>query len=228
MRDLVREAGLPASTLRFYVKEGLLPAPERPSVNSAVYGEAHLKAARALKRIRALNPRLALAPLKRAIALVTEGVEPEVALMLADSVFASGVAQTGTGPFDKKTLAKRAGVKPTVIDEICAVGVIVPIVIGGQPLFDDLDAELVRRLLALRSIAPDVIAASGAIARHIAEASRLEIEMRNRMTRRLPAQQAAAISGAMQEAANIWHAYLFSRLRVREIAEHGLGNEDRS
>ena len=228
MRDLVREAGLPASTLRFYLREGLLPAPERPTVNSAVYGEEHLRAARALKRIRALSPRLALAPLKRVIALVAQGVEPEVALTLADKVFAAGVTRTGAGPFDAKRLATRSGASAADIEEIRAAGIIVPIVIDGEPMFDDLDVELVQRLLALRAMAPDAVTASGAIARHIAEASRLEIEMRNRMTRALPAQQAAAISGAMQEAANIWHAYLFSRLRVREIAEHGLGVESRA
>ncbi|HEX9359771.1 MAG TPA: MerR family transcriptional regulator [Streptosporangiaceae bacterium] len=50
--DLSRESGVPAPTIKYYVREGLLPPGELTSPNQAQYGEGHL---RRLKLIRALT-----------------------------------------------------------------------------------------------------------------------------------------------------------------------------
>jgi DNA-binding transcriptional MerR regulator len=50
--DLSRESGVPVPTIKYYVREGLLPAGELTSPNQAQYGEGHL---RRLKLIRALT-----------------------------------------------------------------------------------------------------------------------------------------------------------------------------
>lgn len=41
--DLSRESGIPMPTLKFYLREGLLPAGERTARNQATYGAAHLR-----------------------------------------------------------------------------------------------------------------------------------------------------------------------------------------
>jgi len=43
MSELVRLAGVPASTIHFYIKEGLLPAPVKTGKTSAYYSGSHLK-----------------------------------------------------------------------------------------------------------------------------------------------------------------------------------------
>jgi len=50
--DLSRESGVPAPTIKYYVREGLLPPGELTSPNQAQYGDGHL---RRLKLIRALT-----------------------------------------------------------------------------------------------------------------------------------------------------------------------------
>lgn len=223
MRDLVREAGLPASTLRFYLREGLLPPPQRPTGNSAIYCEEHLKAARALKRLKQLRPGLALPPLKRALALIMQGVEADVALALQERVFASGLSADG-GLATREALAKRLGVKPPDIDALCRLNIVVPLMINGESRFDALDAEVAGMAFTLRAMRADGLAVAGRIAGLIAEASRHEIGLRNAITVGRSSQEAAETSARMQDWVNLWHAYLFARLRVREVAEHGLGN----
>ncbi len=50
--ELARRAGVPITTIKFYIREGLLPAGERSHRNQARYGEAHLQR---LDLIRALR-----------------------------------------------------------------------------------------------------------------------------------------------------------------------------
>jgi len=51
MAELSRESGVPVATIKFYLREGLLPAGERTSPNQARYSREHV---RRLRLIRAL------------------------------------------------------------------------------------------------------------------------------------------------------------------------------
>ncbi|CAN5679250.1 MerR family transcriptional regulator [soil metagenome] len=41
--DLSRQSGIPIPTIKFYLREGVLPAGSRTAPNQATYGEAHLR-----------------------------------------------------------------------------------------------------------------------------------------------------------------------------------------
>jgi DNA-binding transcriptional MerR regulator len=52
MRELERVSGVSRETIRYYIREGLLPEPVRTSRNSALYDEAHLLRLFAIKRLQ--------------------------------------------------------------------------------------------------------------------------------------------------------------------------------
>ncbi|MCU0891242.1 MAG: MerR family transcriptional regulator [Sandarakinorhabdus sp.] len=52
MRDLEKASGVGRETIRFYIREGLLPEPEKPSRNSARYSEIHVARLKAIKRLQ--------------------------------------------------------------------------------------------------------------------------------------------------------------------------------
>lgn len=52
MRELERLTGVGRETIRFYIREGLLPEPDRASANSAFYNEMHVVRLRAIKRLQ--------------------------------------------------------------------------------------------------------------------------------------------------------------------------------
>ncbi len=222
MRDLVRESGLPASTIHHYIRIGLLPAPERPTSNSARYDQRHLDRLGAVGRIRRIDPDLSLAGVKRVVALVANGVEPEVAVALRHAVtgraFESGVNRR----LCASELAAEVGITGEALERLIALGVVVPTESDDGPEFDVTDAWVVEGAVSLeRTWAPGLGAASR-VSALIREASAVEMELRNQMVS-ADAVQAADTSRRLQEWANVWHPYLFSRYRLREIQEFGLG-----
>lgn len=52
MRDLEKASGVGRETIRFYIREGLLPEPEKPSRNSARYTDVHVTRLKAIKRLQ--------------------------------------------------------------------------------------------------------------------------------------------------------------------------------
>jgi DNA-binding transcriptional MerR regulator len=52
MRDLEKASGVGRETIRFYIREGLLPEPVKASRNSAIYDEEHLTRLLAIRRLR--------------------------------------------------------------------------------------------------------------------------------------------------------------------------------
>lgn len=53
--ELAQAAGTTAETIRYYEKEGLLPAPERGENNYRSYGPAHLERLQLIRNCRALD-----------------------------------------------------------------------------------------------------------------------------------------------------------------------------
>ncbi len=52
MKELERVTGVGRETIRYYIREGLLPAPERPKPNVAIYGATHVKRLDLIKRLQ--------------------------------------------------------------------------------------------------------------------------------------------------------------------------------
>ncbi|WP_353217503.1 MerR family transcriptional regulator [Sandarakinorhabdus sp.] len=52
MRDLEKASGVGRETIRYYIREGLLPEPDKPSRNSARYGDIHVARLKAIKRLQ--------------------------------------------------------------------------------------------------------------------------------------------------------------------------------
>src|SRR3546814_2512177 len=52
MRDLEKRTGVHRETIRVYFRHGLLPEPERPAPNVADYGETHVQAVLAVRKLQ--------------------------------------------------------------------------------------------------------------------------------------------------------------------------------
>jgi DNA-binding transcriptional MerR regulator len=227
MREVARATGLSPSTIHFYLREGLVPPPEKPTRNSARYSPLHVGRLKLIRDLRAQEPQLPLAAVRRILELVDQGVEAPVAIALQRSV-SRGL--TGDDPAtararDSDELAAASGLSPKKIEELLHAGVIVPSP-GADPPFDGADLSIAKHLGVLLGHIPVDVEELAEIANHLRAASELEMRLRNRAVRSLDAAGSAQLSGQMQEWANLWHAYLFSRARQHEIAIHGLGTDD--
>ena len=52
MAELERRSGVGRETIRYYIREGLLPEPERRARNVAVYGDVHTTRLKTIKRLQ--------------------------------------------------------------------------------------------------------------------------------------------------------------------------------
>lgn len=52
MRELERSSGVSRETIRFYIREGLLPEPDRTHRNSAIYTDTHLARLLTIRRLK--------------------------------------------------------------------------------------------------------------------------------------------------------------------------------
>ena len=52
MAELERRAGVGRETIRYYIREGLLPEPQRRARNVATYGEVHVERLKTIKRLQ--------------------------------------------------------------------------------------------------------------------------------------------------------------------------------
>ena len=66
MRELERRTGVNRETIRVFLREGLLPEPQRPKANVADYGEEHVKSILAIRKLQK-ERRLPLSQIKQAL-----------------------------------------------------------------------------------------------------------------------------------------------------------------
>lgn len=138
MSELARLSGVPAATIKHYLKEGLLPEPDRTHRNMAHYDSA---LAPRIRRIKELH-RTHFLPL-RVLAMEDRTPEETVA-----SSIAAVLARSGTG--EKRTRAEliAKGMPAEQLDWLRDVGAITPE--GSSQSYSGDDLELLRVLGAAR------------------------------------------------------------------------------
>jgi DNA-binding transcriptional MerR regulator len=119
--ELSRATGVPVPTIKYYLREGLLPAGELSSPNQASYGEAHV---RRLRLIRALVD-LGQVPIAQ-VKTILEGLDSKT-LSLHDQIGRAHYAitrprQLTTSTDDPGAAAAHAAAKAQVADLITSRG----------------------------------------------------------------------------------------------------------
>ncbi|MFJ4877610.1 MerR family transcriptional regulator [Streptomyces sp. NPDC088745] len=94
--ELSRRTGVPVPTIKFYVREGLLPAGELTSPNQATYGDGHERRLRLIRSMLGVGG-LSLARIAEILAVVDDTSQPVFELMgeVAGTVAAPRPAGSG-------------------------------------------------------------------------------------------------------------------------------------
>src|SRR5438034_7298061 len=121
MRELERRTGVGRETIRYYIRFGLLPEPQRPKPNVADYSDEHARRLEVIKRLQQ-ERYLPLSFIKTVLERPTSGeiaALPGLEAILAASL---GVAPAGGGP-DLDEAARLAGLERAEIEVLIADGV---------------------------------------------------------------------------------------------------------
>jgi len=123
MRDLERESGVGRETIRYYIREGLLPEPQRKSRNSALYDEKHVSLLKTIKRLQD-ERYLPLAVIKSLLDNEAESVPLAPALFpQLDALLAARVHE-GAAPEPLAALKARLDLEPEFAEGHLATGMI--------------------------------------------------------------------------------------------------------
>lgn len=136
--DLARRADLTVDTVRYYQREGLLPAGERAG-RANLYGPSHLER---LERIRELQSRrFSLAAIRALLANDRPG--------LVEGIF----GDVGDGPtYTFDDLVERSGIDAELAAALCESGLLRDPAEYGRSSYDGEDLDLVRTMAELHGL----------------------------------------------------------------------------
>jgi AcrR family transcriptional regulator/predicted DNA-binding transcriptional regulator AlpA len=123
MRQLVVATGVPRSTIQFYIREDLLPAPQRLANNRAIYGRVHVDLLEQIRRLKAEGLSLEeIKPLVKEVAGASTFYQVDVAEAV-DSATKARILEAAANQFGRKgyqrtrlsDIIRQAGVTPQVL-----------------------------------------------------------------------------------------------------------------
>jgi DNA-binding transcriptional MerR regulator len=173
MSELVEQTGVQKSTILYYLKEGLLPAPEKPKPNVYLYPE---KTVQAIELIRYMQQTLGapIADIKEMAAIHDLGESSQMLMVLLEQL--SGT-RSQEETFDRATFLARSQMDEVALSELEMSGLIVPI--RGER-YAQRDLEVVALLKRMDAFEPgessrlgDALAAS---AKRIAQVKHQEAQ----------------------------------------------------
>lgn len=145
MQDLERATGVGRETIRFYIREGLLPQPERPNRNVAWYDESFVERVALIKELQQKR----FLPLQVIKAIVGNDAEPsrdEVkALLELDGKLFPAVGGAAEMPAERLTdVARRTGLKAAEIRQLAETGLVEIETRDGNQWLDDTAIRIVE------------------------------------------------------------------------------------
>ncbi|MFT4049810.1 MAG: MerR family transcriptional regulator [Solirubrobacterales bacterium] len=147
MGALAEASGVPAATIKHYLREGLLPAPVKTSRNSAWYSPEYVDRIKLIKRLQE-ERYLPLDVIKRI--LENEPDQVEARLELGDTLLARS-QQIGAGKgMTRAQVVKKLGLPEDVLDGFERIGAIEPIEGKNGPRYSQPDAEFLSAISQFR------------------------------------------------------------------------------
>jgi DNA-binding transcriptional MerR regulator len=210
MNELATAAGVPKSTILYYLAQGLLPEPRKTSPNMAYYDPACVERIKLIQQMQERH-RLTLSEIKRCLDDQDRGAELGVYLELNEEVFGPG------GPrrlLNAKAFCRETGLSPGQLEELQQARLLQPLEEGR---FDSEDVSMGRMYLdALNfGIRAGDLSYYAELGEKIVDR---EMELRNRVTGRLPYQEDAAATIRMVKNARMCRAYIIDRLFQHRVA----------
>jgi DNA-binding transcriptional MerR regulator len=221
MNELAAAAGIPKSTILFYLSEGLLPAPVKTSPNMAYYDPACVERIRIIQHLQNRH-RLSLAEIKTFFESNQRGPDFSIYLELNDIIFGAG----SPAPLaDPAAFCRETGLTPDELAQLLQARLLLPL---AENRFDGEDIAMGR--LYARGLKLGIrIADLNYYAKFGVKIVDCEMALRKRLTGKLPYPEDAATTIQMVKNARMCRSYVIDRLfQHRVAAMRDLKDEDES
>lgn len=144
--EISKQSGVPASTIRYYVREELLPTPEKVNKKMSYYDEACIER---LKVIQYLQEKryFPLYIIKNILHRMDEGLSLQEAETVEKAVF-DPMDREDRKLVDHETTLMQTGLTKTELENAEKIGILIPFSVeGGESLYNEDDIRLCRDVL---------------------------------------------------------------------------------
>jgi DNA-binding transcriptional MerR regulator len=217
--NIAKQSGIPATTIRYYVKEGLLPTPVKINKKMGHYDESCVERIQAIHKLQ--EKRFPLAVIRNILSRIDEGVPLEEAAALEDVVF--GTTDSATNNLiDRDEYLVRTGLTSAEVAAIEKKGLLMPSISEeGKSLYDQEDVlmgrSVFKRILEL-GMHPEDMDFYVTLGLQIVEH---EMTFRKRVIQKNAAttQENLKISADLTSIAHLCRGYVLRRLFQRRVLE---------
>lgn len=155
--ELSSRVGVPKEAIRYYIKEGLLPKPQKTSKNMAYYDESFIERVRAIKELQKKR----FLPLRIIKNIVGENSsessvnEIKTLLELDGKIFKPIAYFLDFIPLTDEELREKTGLPMEEFAELENMKIIEPLLENGQKRFDEYDVRIVEAFAKIRNSGVD-------------------------------------------------------------------------
>ena len=203
MKNLVESTGVPKSTILFYIREGLLPEPVRPTPKSALYPKSWVERIGFIKEAQQRH-RLPLAAIKKLIQKMDQGQDITPLMALNEVIFGGDES----GELDRAAFCRATGLKPRQVDKFIRDGLLLPLDAKTFNSDDVFIGAIIQQGLA-RGMDPAELVFYPRLAEEIVDG---EMAIREKMTKDLPYETDANLTIELTKAARGMRHYYIDRL----------------
>jgi DNA-binding transcriptional MerR regulator len=150
--EIARRSGVAPSTIRYYVRQGLLPEPEKVNKSMAYYDEGCVEKIHAIRRLQERRY-LPLSVIRNILRKMDKGMSLDEAESIEDAVFTPAQASSER-LLDRTRFLEATGLTAEELNEASRIGILIPCLQErGRTLYNEEDVlfarNVLRKILAL-------------------------------------------------------------------------------
>lgn len=217
--EVAKRSALPASTIRYYVAQGLLPAPEKTNEKMAFYDEACIDRLAVIGELQEKRY-YPLYLIKNILRRMDEGLSLQEAEAVESAVFGAG-RRTGRSLLTRREFLKATGLSEKELKEAEKLGVLIPFSPGdASPLYNEDDVRAGRdglhKLVGLGMALSDLsfwVELGGAIVEK-------EMALRRKLVSGKPIRENVRMTAELTGIGDFYRAYILRRLFQRQVKQN--------
>jgi DNA-binding transcriptional MerR regulator len=217
--EIVKQSGVPASTIRYYVAEGLLPRPEKVNEKMAYYDEGCIERLRIIQDLQEKRY-FPLYLIKNILRRMDEGLSLPEAEAVENAVFGANDL-SGRDLLDRKAFLAATSMTEKELREVERLGILIPFTIGADtPLYNQEDVRVGRDgILKLAELGMQLSDLSFWV-EYGGQIVKKEIALRRKIVAGKSTRENIQITAELTGIGDFYRSYILRRLFQRQVEQN--------
>jgi DNA-binding transcriptional MerR regulator len=217
--EIAKRSGTPASTIRYYVQEGLLPKPEKANEKMAYYDEACIERLQVIGQLQAKRY-FPLYLIKNILRRMDEGLSLTEAEAVENAVFGSD-DRAGRGLIDRTAFLAATGLTEKELKQAENLGILIPFTVSrDKTLYNEDDVRVGRdgiKKLAGLGMELDELSFLVDLGRKIVAK---EMMLRRKIVAGKSTRENVAITAELTRIGDFYRDYILRRLFQKQVEQN--------